>query len=160
MRTKTFLAGGLAAIALTAAVAGCSDSSAGSPTATPSTAAMPSAAAMPMSPISMSPMPVSPVSGTFAGANGKSVAGKATVSGQTVTLTGFSSDKGPDLHLYLAEGTSESDVSAGVELGSVAADTAQQTFTIPSGTDTSTFTDVVVHCDKAKAVFGAAALTK
>ena len=95
--------------------------------------------------------------GSFAGLNDKSVEGTVTVEGDTVTLSGFSSDEGPDLHLYLANGSDEAAVAAGTELGTVACDEAEQTFTL-DGVDAAEFTDVVVHCDKAKAVFGAATL--
>ncbi|MGF0117925.1 DM13 domain-containing protein [Promicromonospora sp. Marseille-Q5078] len=95
--------------------------------------------------------------GSFAGLNDKSVEGTVTVEGDTVTLSGFSSDEGPDLHLYLANGSDEAAVAAGTELGTVAYDEAEQTFTL-DGVDAAEFTDVVVHCDKAKAVFGAATL--
>lgn len=96
-------------------------------------------------------------SGSFAGLNDKNVEGMVAVEDDTLTLEGFSSDEGPDLHLYLANGTDEAAVSAGVELGEVAYDEASQTFTL-EGVDVSGYTDVVVHCDKAKAVFGAATL--
>lgn len=95
--------------------------------------------------------------GTFAGLNDKSVEGTVAVEGDTLTLEGFSSDEGPDLHLYLANGTDEAAVDAGTELGEVAWDEASQTFVLDD-VDASGFTDVVVHCDKAKAVFGAATL--
>ena len=95
--------------------------------------------------------------GTFAGLNDKAVEGAVTVEDGTVTLSGFSSDEGPDLHLYLAAGTDEAAVDAGTELGEVAFDEASQTFSL-DGVDVEGFTDVVVHCDKANAVFGAATL--
>lgn len=97
--------------------------------------------------------------GDFTGLNDKSVAGTATISGDTVMLSGFSSDEGPDLHLYLTDGTDENAVGSGVELGTIDFDEATQEFTIPSGTDVSGYSHLVVHCDKAKAVFGAAELT-
>ncbi len=96
--------------------------------------------------------------GTFTGLNDKHVSGTATVTAGTVVLTGFSSDAGPDLHIYLTDGTEESAVSAGKELGGVASDKASQTFTV-SGADAAKYTHVVIHCDKAKAVFGAASLS-
>ncbi|NRG42157.1 DM13 domain-containing protein [Rathayibacter sp. VKM Ac-2835] len=95
-------------------------------------------------------------SGAFEGLNGKKVAGTATVSGATVDLSGFSSDEGPDLHLYLTNGTDEKAVSAGVELGAVSYDTKTQSFDVADAAD---YSYVVVHCDKAKAVFGAAKLS-
>jgi len=96
-------------------------------------------------------------SGTFEGLNGKHVAGATTVNADQVVLSDFTSDAGPDLHLYLANGTDEKAVAAGKELGLVAADKASQTFTI-SGSDASKYTVVAINCDKAKAVFGAASL--
>jgi len=97
-------------------------------------------------------------SGKFEGANGKKVSGTVKVAGDEVSLTDFSSDEGPDLHLYLANGTDESAVAAGKLLGPVAFDKASQTFSL-NGADPAKYSTVVVHCDKAKATFGAAALT-
>ncbi|UEJ82011.1 DM13 domain-containing protein [Brachybacterium halotolerans subsp. kimchii] len=103
-------------------------------------------------------MAMSMAHGTFAGANGKSVAGKVSIEDGKLMLTGFSSDQGPDLHLYLAEGDDEDAVDSGMELGDVAYDSAEQTFSV-EGVDLSQYDHVVVHCDKAKAVFGSAALS-
>ncbi|MEN0085055.1 MAG: DM13 domain-containing protein [Leifsonia sp.] len=95
--------------------------------------------------------------GTFSGLNKMTVAGTATIAGDTLTLAGFSSDEGPDLHVYLTNGTDEAAVTAGKQISAVSYDKASQTFDL-KGLDTSSYTDVVIHCDKAKAVFGAAAL--
>jgi len=97
------------------------------------------------------------LTGTFAGQNDKAVSGTVTIEGGELMLSGFSSDEGPDLHLYLADGSDEAAVSAGTELGAVAWDEAEQTFSL-DGVDPSGFTTVVVHCDKAKATFGSADL--
>ncbi|HUP98884.1 MAG TPA: DM13 domain-containing protein [Aeromicrobium sp.] len=99
-----------------------------------------------------------PRSGTFAGLNGKKVAGTVKVGHGKVVLSGFSSDEGPDLYLYLAKGSDESDVMAGKSLGEVSYDEASQTFDL-KGVDAAGYDTVVVHCDKAKAVFGAAELS-
>jgi hypothetical protein len=96
--------------------------------------------------------------GTFKCANGKTVAGTVNVSGGNLVLSGFSSDAGPDLHVYLANGSSENDVAAGKQLGAVSYDQASQTFAL-SGADPSKYSTVVIHCDKAKATFGDAALS-
>ncbi|WP_029290328.1 DM13 domain-containing protein [Cellulomonas sp. HZM] len=95
--------------------------------------------------------------GTFEGLNGKKVMGTVSVDGDQVVLSGFSSDEGPDLHVWLTNGTAESDVTAGTEVDAVKFDQASQTFTL-SGVDAAKFDTVVIHCDKAKAVFGAAPL--
>ncbi|HEX4402957.1 MAG TPA: DM13 domain-containing protein [Galbitalea sp.] len=144
MRTKTLLATGAVALALAAALAGCSSPSS-APTAGTKAAAATSSVKL---------------TGTFAGLNGKKASGNVTITGDTIKLTGFSSDQGPDLHLYLANGTSESETTAGVEIAAVAWNKSTQTFTIPSGVDASKYKDLVEHCDKALAVFGAAPLSK
>jgi hypothetical protein len=144
MRTKTLLASGAISIALAAALAGCSSPSS-APTASSKNAAATSSVKL---------------TGTFAGLNGKKAAGNVTITGNTIKLTGFSSDQGPDLHLYLANGTSESETTAGVEIAAVAWNKSSQTFTIPSTIDASKYKDLVEHCDKALAVFGAAPLAK
>ena len=96
--------------------------------------------------------------GDFMGLNDKTVQGSVTVADGTLTLSGFSSDEGPDLHIYLTTGTDEAAVEAGTMVDAVSFDTASQTFTLKD-VDTADFTYVVIHCDKAKAVFGAAKLS-
>ena len=96
--------------------------------------------------------------GTFEGRNDKTVSGTAEVGSDEVVLSGFSSDEGPDLHIYLTNGDQESDIASGKELGRIDFSAASQTFTL-SGVDASGYTTVVIHCDKAKAVFGAATLS-
>lgn len=152
MRTKALIGAGLLGLALSLSACG------GTGTAGSATSSAPAAAGgTPSSMSSESAMPMAMQKGDFAGLNGKSVKGTVTISDGKVTLSGFSSDEGPDLHLYLASGTDEAAVGAGVQLGKVSFNTASQTFTLPSGA--GSFTDVVVHCDKAKAVFGAAKLS-
>ena len=96
--------------------------------------------------------------GAFEGLNGKTVSGTVTVNGDELELTGFKSDEGPDLHVYLTNGTDEAAVSAGMMIDQVSFDTAEQTFSL-DGIDVADFTDVVINCDKAKAIFGAAKLS-
>lgn len=109
-------------------------------------------------PPAMSQSTTSTRTGTFEGLNDKHVAGTAAVSDAQIVLSGFSSDAGPDLHIYLANGSDENAVAAGKEIGSIAFDKPSQTFST-SGADASKYTTVVIRCDKAKAVFGAATLT-
>ncbi|WP_439901879.1 DM13 domain-containing protein [Microbacterium azadirachtae] len=66
--------------------------------------------------------------------------------------------RGPDLHVYLTNGTDEAAVAAGKQIDPVAFDKDSQSFML-NGVDASMYKDVVIHCDKAKAVFGAAALS-
>ncbi|GAB6859454.1 DM13 domain-containing protein [Microbacterium xylanilyticum] len=141
---------GVAVLALGLTLAGCSSTPTGS---------SPSADTMSHSPMpSASPMDHMSKTGTFMGLNGKSVKGTVTISGSELTLAGFSSDEGPDLHVYLTNGTDEAAVSAGMQIDPVAFDKDSQSFML-NGVDTSKYTDVVIHCDKAKAVFGAAPLS-
>ena len=95
--------------------------------------------------------------GNFEGLNDKSVAGTVDVSATEVVLSGFSSDEGPDLHVYLTNGTDEAAVEAGVEVDVIDFDAASQTFAL-DGVNAADYDTVVIHCDKAKAVFGAAPL--
>ena len=95
--------------------------------------------------------------GDFTGLNEKMVAGSVEASDSAITLSGFSSDEGPDLHLYLTNGTDEAAVAAGMEIDKVAFDKASQMFML-DGVDAAAYDTVVIHCDKAKAVFGAASL--
>jgi len=141
MRIRTLAA--TAAIALAAASLAACSSSTPAPAADTTTNAPTKAAVS--------------LSGTFAGLNGKSVEGTVMVTDSTITFADFSSDEGPDLHVYLTNGTDESDVAAGMEIAAIGTDAAQ-TFTI-SGVDVTKYTDVVIHCDKAQAVFGAAPIS-
>ena len=149
-RTATTIATVLSAAALAVSLSSCSSGaqdsmSSSSPKPSASSSSSPSTSEMMQK------------SGSFAGLNGKTVAGTAKVTDQELTLTGFSSDEGPDLHVYLSNGTDEAAVSAGMRIDAVKFDSAEQKFTL-SGVDLSKYTDVVIHCDKAKAVFGAAKL--
>lgn len=142
---------GVAVLALGLTLAGCSSTPGGS---SPSADTMSSSSPM----ASSSPMDHPSMTGTFMGLNGKAVKGTVTVSGSELVLSGFSSDEGPDLHVYLTNGTDEAAVSAGKQIDAVAFDKDSQTFPL-NGVDPSMYKDVVIHCDKAKAVFGAAALS-
>jgi hypothetical protein len=164
MRAKALTTAGLVALTLTLAACGADDGAGSGDDMTPA-----ATESMPSDDMQSDDMQSDDMSdemqsddtmaqqGAFAGLNDKSVEGTVTVEGDTLTLEGFSSDEGPDLHLYLANGTDEAAVTAGAELGEVAWDEASQTFTL-DGVDASEYTDVVVHCVKAKAVFGAATL--
>jgi hypothetical protein len=148
MRKKITLAA--AALALAAGLTACSAGADAGTSSSPSSSSSSSSSASSSSSDSRT--------GMFAGLNGKKVSGTVSISGGTLTLAGFSSDEGPDLHVYLTSGTDEAAVGAGKEIKAVAFDKADQTFSL-SGIDSSSYTDVVIHCDKAKAVFGAATLS-
>ncbi|MFE6734893.1 DM13 domain-containing protein [Microbacterium sp. NPDC057650] len=144
-----------AMLALGLALAGCSQAG---------TTGSPEKDSKPISGESMSPsaspddMMMTKLSGEFEGLNGKTVSGMVAVEDGKVVLSGFSSDEGPDLHVYLTNGTDEMAVGEGKLVDAVAFDKASQTFML-DGVDTSKYSYVVIHCDKAKAVFGAAKLS-
>ncbi|QYH36871.1 DM13 domain-containing protein [Salinibacterium sp. M195] len=96
--------------------------------------------------------------GTFEGAGDKSVAGTVTVSDSEIVLSGYSSDEGPDLHVYLTNGNDEDAVAAGMLIDSVVFDEASQTFTFDA-MDVSGYDTIVIYCDKVKAIFGSALLS-
>lgn len=152
MRIKTATGISFVALAVVASLAGCSSS--GDDKASMDTADQTTAAPMDRSDMTDTD---TPVTGAFAGLNDKMVAGDVTIADGMIALSGFSSDEGPDLHLYLTNGTDEAAIMDGVELGAVAFDMADQTFDL-NGADAADYSNLVVHCDKAKAVFGAADL--
>ncbi len=96
--------------------------------------------------------------GDFEGSGDKSVAGSVAVSDSEIVLSGYSSDEGPDLHVYLTNGTEEADVASGMQIETVAFDEASQTFTL-DGVNVADYDTVVIYCDKVKAVFGSASLS-
>lgn len=142
-----------AALTLALALSACS-----SPAATEDSKPSSSASQSADSGTSTTSMEMAEKTGTFAGLNEKTVSGAVTVTDDEIALSGFSSDEGPDLHVYLTNGTDEAAVSEGMLVDAVSYDTATQTFTL-DGVDTSEYSYVVIHCDKAKAVFGAAELS-
>ena len=149
---------GVALLTIALALAACSSSKEMQPGSAMSQSSSASAMSQSTPAPAMSQSMTSTHTGTFEGLNDKHVAGTAAVSDAQLVLSGFSSDAGPDLHIYLANGSDENAVAAGKEIGSIAFDKPSQTFST-SGVDASKYTTVVIHCDKAKAVFGAATLT-
>jgi len=96
--------------------------------------------------------------GDVEGSGDKSVAGSVTVSDSEIVLSGYSSDEGPDLHVYLTNGAEEADIAAGMQIETVVFDEASQTFTL-DGVNVADYDTVVIYCDKVKAVFGSASLS-
>ena len=150
MRLSALASSGLAMVAAAVTLTACSGSTPSESTSPAPQATSAAAAASPGSSAAHT--------GTFKGDNGKHVAGTVNISDGKVVLAGFSSDAGPDLHIYLTNGATESGVSAGKQLGAIAYDQASQTFSL-AGVDPSRYNTVVIHCDKAKAVFGDASLS-
>ena len=82
------------------------------------------------------------------------VKGKLKVEGNQLSLMGFSSDKGPDLHAIL---TKDGNLETGVDLGAVDAEKAEQTFDL-NGQKADDYNKLVIYCVEAHAVFGSAEL--
>ncbi|MBH0131137.1 DM13 domain-containing protein [Salinibacterium sp. NK8237] len=97
------------------------------------------------------------LTGTFEGTSEHAVEGTVTVSDTEIVLSGYSSDEGPDLNIYLTNGNDEDAVAAGMQIDSVVFDEASQTFTFDA-MDISGYDTVVIYCDKVKAIFGSAPL--
>jgi len=142
---------GAAILALSLMLSACSGA------ATDTTSSEPAA---PESSQSESAAPVDEVTrtGDFAGQGEKSVAGTVTVSDSEIVLSDYSSDEGPDLHIYLTNGDDEAAISAGMLIDTVLFDEATQTFTL-DGVDVAGYDTVVIYCDKVKAIFGSALLS-
>lgn len=150
MVIKPIAATAAALFALTLTACGGNEMKSAGPSS-PATSAMSATSSAMMNPNAAARM------GHFTGLNGKHVGGTATVTGANLEFADFSSDEGPDLHVYLTKGSTESDVAAGKEIAAIKFDQATQSFPL-TGIDTMGYTTVVIHCDKAKAVFGAASL--
>lgn len=148
MRIQALATASLLALGLTLSACGSSSSNGASAASTHMTDSM--------SPTTTS-HPMASRTGTFMGDNGKHVAGSVTVSDSEITFSGFSSDEGPDLHVYLTNGSAETDVTSGKEVDPIKFDQASQTFKL-MGVDPASYSTVVIHCDKANAVFGSAHL--
>lgn len=152
MHTKIFsgiVGAGIVAAALTLSACGDSGTESAPPTSMYT-------ASMSMAPTS-APMMAS-MKGTFTGMGGKNVSGSATVADGKLILSGFQTDEGPDLHVYLTNGTDEAAVMAGKQISAIDLTAMSQTFSL-DGVDTGMYHNVVIHCDKAKVVFGAATLS-
>jgi hypothetical protein len=144
MHIKPIAAGAAAVFALTLTACGTNEMAKSSGPASTAAAAM-------------TVQQAAPRTGEFAGLRGKQVTGSVTVTGSTLEFMNFLSDEGPDLHVYLTNGPSESDVAAGKHISTIKFDQAAQSFSL-SGIDVGNYNTVVINCDKAKAVFGAASL--
>ncbi len=78
------------------------------------------------------------------------VSGKAMIKDNKLTLTDFSTDEGPDLHVYLTKGD---DVKNGLEISAIDLKDKTQTFDIPDK-DISKYDTVMIYCEKAHEIFG------
>ena len=100
--------------------------------------------------------------GTFSGAEGHDVEGRAVLyrledGSHTVRLEGLDSDNGPDLEVWLV--TSLSDKPAGhVNLGALRSTRGNQNYPVPAGADVSGAQGVTIWCEAFSVEFGTARL--
>lgn len=93
--------------------------------------------------------PVEIAAGSFAGADGHSAAGQATVvrepSGErTLTFTEFDADPGPGVVVYLSR--DEQDVEDVIELGDLKGNVGDQQYEVPADADLSAYDTVILWC--------------
>ncbi len=78
---------------------------------------------------------------------------------RTLTLTGFRTDPGPDLYVYVVPGqTSGERVDGGERLGRLKGNVGNQQYTLPPGLDVADGATVVIWCRAFSVSFGAAEL--
>jgi hypothetical protein len=115
---------------------------------------------------SVPPAPVDLATGTFVSREHETVGTARVVQlpdGRVfVRLEGFETSNGPALYVYLSENPAEGTESAFddqfVDLGALRGNVGDQNYEVPGGVDATTFTSVVIWCDRFDAAFGAADL--
>lgn len=98
--------------------------------------------------------------GTFA-SGAHETRGTATLVGladgrRTLTLTGFETDPGPDLRVYLVR--SLDDPSDNVDLGGLKGNRGNQQYEVPPDVDTADYSTIVIWCRAFSVEFGSARL--
>ena len=99
-------------------------------------------------------------SGAFA-SGAHETSGTATLVGlaggsRILTLTGFETDPGPDLRVYLVR--SPDDSSDNVDLGGLKGNRGNQQYEVPPNVDTASYSTVVIWCRAFSVEFGSARL--
>ena len=74
-------------------------------------------------------------------------------SSQTLLLSNFSSDAGPDLKVYLSKDLA---ASSFISLGELKSTTGNQTYTIPNSASTADYKYVLIWCQRFTVLFGSA----
>jgi hypothetical protein len=78
--------------------------------------------------------------------------------GQFVRFTDFRTSNGPDLRVYLVpEGST--DVDDAIDLGPLKGNVGDQNYAVPSATDLSRYSNVLIWCVRFDSPFGVAALS-
>ncbi|OHX68610.1 hypothetical protein NH26_17415 [Flammeovirga pacifica] len=95
------------------------------------------------------------LSGTFIDA-AHPTSGTVVLDGNTIKIeSDFRSDNGPDLYIYLAQGT---DGNGFVDLGRLKNVAGEQEYTVPDGVDYTKNKYVLVWCKQFSVLFGSAEL--
>ena len=76
-----------------------------------------------------------------------------------LTLTGFETDAGPDLFVYLVAGRNPEDTDVHKSLGSLKGNRGDQQYEVPRGVDIKRYGTVVIWCRAFSVAFGAAELS-
>lgn len=97
--------------------------------------------------------------GTFSGRRGYTVMGTATITKENSLFkvnfsSNFSASSGPGLHVYLSN--SDTNASAGVDLGDLKTRTGSQSYDVPSNINADDFKFVLIYCKPFSVTFGAA----
>jgi hypothetical protein len=98
--------------------------------------------------LAASPVLAKDGSGSFTSFKNYKVSGKATVKGTKLTLSGFNTTDGPDLYVYVGNG------SPSKRIGKLKANSGNQSYTVPAGN----FSSVFIHCKRFNSTFGQARL--
>jgi hypothetical protein len=93
--------------------------------------------------------------------NGQNVSGTATIFNQngqlSLLLKDFSTNNGPDLHVYLSQ---ERQPVHFIDLGRLKSTMGNQVYTITGMPDFSTYQFALIHCQQYNHLFGSAELAK
>jgi hypothetical protein len=113
-------------------------------------------------PLEATPQNVTLAQGRFSGL-AHETAGTASVvglenGGRKLTLTGFETDPGPDLFVYLVAGGNPTETADHKSLGSLKGNKGNQQYTIPAAVDIRRYDTVVIWCRAFSVAFGAAEL--
>ncbi|NJL75945.1 MAG: hypothetical protein HC892_13915 [Saprospiraceae bacterium] len=97
--------------------------------------------------------------GTFSGRRGYTVMGTATITKENSLFkvnfaNDFSASSGPGLHVYLSN--SDTNASAGVDLGALKTRSGTQSYEVPSNINADDFRFVLIYCKPFSVTFGAA----
>lgn len=86
---------------------------------------------------------------------GRATAVELAGGGRVLTLTGFETDPGPDLRVYLS---TDRDASESEDLGALKGNKGNQQYEIPAGVDLGRLSTVVIWCRAFSVEFGSARL--